>query len=64
MKGIVIQLQEEALSNESDILSLLRKAYLIARKLKLQEFQAWISSEQNGYDCAMKYQVIEKFEEK
>lgn len=40
MKGIVIQLQEEALSNESDILSLLRKAYLIARKLKLQEFQA------------------------
>lgn len=50
MKGIVIQLQEEALSNESDILSLLRKAYLIARKLKLQEFQAWISSEQNGYE--------------
>ena len=49
MSGIVIQLQEEALSKGTDILSLMRKAYFIARKLKLQEFQKWIEYEQNGY---------------
>ena len=49
MEKIVIQLQEEALSNETDILSLMRKAYFIARKLNLKEFEEWISNEQNGY---------------
>ena len=51
MAGIVIQLQEDALSKDTDILSLMRKAYLIARKLKLKEFEEWISCEQNGYDA-------------
>ena len=50
MNGIVIQLQEEALNKDTDILTLLRKAYLIARKLKLKEFEKWIKSEQNGYN--------------
>lgn len=49
MAGIVIQLQEEALSKDTDILTLLRKAYLIARKLNLKDFEEWISCEQNGY---------------
>ncbi|WP_051280230.1 AbiTii domain-containing protein [Anaerovorax odorimutans] len=49
MAGIIIELQKEALRNEADILSLLRKAYLVARKLKLTEFKDWIDNELNGY---------------
>ena len=48
--GIVLQLQSEALDENTTIETLLRKAYLVARKLKLQEFQEWISLEQNGYN--------------
>lgn len=50
MNGIVIQLQAEALDVSVDIETLLRKAYLAARKLNLTDFEKWISSEQNGYD--------------
>lgn len=49
MSGIVLELQREALNNNCDILSLLRKAYLIAKKLKLEEFEEWIKNELNGY---------------
>lgn len=48
-KGIIIQLQEEALNDSIDIETLLRKAYFVARKLQLKEFEEWISCEQNGY---------------
>jgi hypothetical protein len=49
MAKIVLELQQEAISKESDILNLLRKAYLVARKLKLNEFENWINNELNGY---------------
>ena len=49
MSGIVIDLQQQALSSEIDVLVLLRKAYLVARKLDLKEFEEWVSNEQNGY---------------
>lgn len=49
MSGIVLELQKEALNKDVDIESLLRKAYLIAKKLKLKEFEEWIKLEQNGY---------------
>ena len=29
---------------------LLRKAYFVARKLKLEELEKWLNNEQNGYD--------------
>ena len=47
--GIVIELQREAMSKDADILTILRKAYLVARKLKLKEFQKWVENELNGY---------------
>lgn len=47
--AIVIELQEEALKSDADILSLLRKSSLIARKLDLKDFQKWINNELNGY---------------
>ncbi len=49
MSGIVLDLQKESLDNNCDILSLLRKAYLIAKKLKLNDFEEWINNELNGY---------------
>lgn len=51
MSKIVLELQQEAISKESDILNLLRKAYLVARKLKLNEFENWINNELNGYEA-------------
>lgn len=47
--GIVLQLQSEALDESVDIETLLRKAYLVAYKLNLEDFINWIKSEQNGY---------------
>ena len=49
MAKIVIELQHEALKSDFDIMNLLRNAYLVARKLKLQEFEEWIKEELNGY---------------
>lgn len=50
LNGIVIELQKEALDEQISVESLLRKAYLVARKLKLSEFEEWINNEQNGYE--------------
>lgn len=49
MEGIVIELEREALDENVSVESLLRKAYLVARKLKLSDFEEWINNEQNGY---------------
>ena len=49
MNGIVLELQKEAMDKNADIESLLRKSYVIARKLKLPDFQEWIQCEQEGY---------------
>lgn len=49
MSKIVLELQEEALKSNSDVISLLRKAYLVAKKLKLKDFESWIDNELNGY---------------
>ena len=54
MAKIVIELQHEALKSNFDIMNLLRKAYLVARKLKLQEFEDWINNELNGYNNILK----------
>lgn len=50
MSGIVLELQKEALDETVSIESLLRKAYLVAKKLKLKDFEEWINQELNGYD--------------
>ena len=49
MSSIVLELQQEILSPSSDIMTLLRKAHIIAKKLQLSEFDKWILSELNGY---------------
>lgn len=49
MAGIVLELQKEALNENVSIELLLRKAYLVAKKLKLADFEEWLRQEQNGY---------------
>ena len=42
--------QREAMESDSNISNLLRKSLVIARKLKVKEFEEWVSLELNGYD--------------
>lgn len=50
MNKVVIELQKDILNNSIDIVSILRKAHLIASKLNLSEFNKWIINELNGYE--------------
>lgn len=61
MNGIVLDLQREALTQSGDVLSLLRKAYLIARKLHLKDFGEWLNKELNEYgtkDKVPNYRIL------
>ena len=49
MPSIVMQLQQQALDSTVAPGDLLRHALVVARKLGLGEFEAWISSELDGY---------------
>jgi len=49
MNSVVIELQKEAMDKSVHTSDLLRKAYVVARKLKLSEILEWIENELNGY---------------
>jgi len=49
MSSVVIELQRDALDRTVSITDLLRKSLVVARKLKIVEFEKWVSSELNGY---------------
>lgn len=49
MGSIVLELQSEIVSSNCDVVNILRKAHLIASKLKLADFDEWIQHELNGY---------------
>lgn len=49
MEGIVLELERDALDENVSIEVLLRKAFLVAKKLRLTDFEEWINNEQNGY---------------
>lgn len=46
----VKELQIDIIKNRLDVVSILRKAHLIASKLDLTDFDKWISNELDGYD--------------
>lgn len=48
-KSIVLEMQRMATEKKEDISDLLRKALLVATKLKLYDFRSWIDKELNGY---------------
>lgn len=50
MNSIVLDLQSEAYGTQVDISTLLRKAYVVARKLEIKEFEEWANNELNGYE--------------
>lgn len=52
MSGIVIELQRDALDKSIHTSDLLRKALLVARKLKITEIESWLQLELNGYTDA------------
>ncbi|WP_298959801.1 hypothetical protein [uncultured Campylobacter sp.] len=47
MDPIVINIQKQILSKSTT--DVLRQAYIIARKLKIKDFEIWINNELNGY---------------
>lgn len=49
MKSVVIELQQDALNKNISITDLLRKSYVVARKLKIHEFEKWLTNELEGY---------------
>ena len=49
MSSLVLELQQEAMDSTTDVSAVLRKSLVVATKLDLSEFQAWIESELNGY---------------
>ena len=50
MAYIVIDLQNNVLDSQITTTNLLRKAFMVAKKLKLKDFENWISFELNGYE--------------
>jgi AbiTii-like protein len=49
MGSLVLDLQNEAINPDISTSNLLRKALIVAGKLKVKEFEEWISLELNGY---------------
>ncbi|MGI9533388.1 MAG: hypothetical protein ACR2NW_00420, partial [Thermodesulfobacteriota bacterium] len=49
MSSVILELQNDALNKDVSVTDLLRKASVVARKLKITEFEKWIQSELNGY---------------
>jgi hypothetical protein len=47
--SLVLELQREALSHDTKVSPLLRKAKAVAVKLKLEEFRVWVDLELEGY---------------
>ena len=50
MSSVVLELQREVTQSDCDIVSVLRRAHLIASKLELKDFNQWKVNELNGYD--------------
>jgi hypothetical protein len=51
MSSLVLQLQSEATTEDTNVTDLLRKAYVVSRKLNLDDFEAWTKKELDGYDA-------------
>lgn len=49
MSGLVLELQRDALNNNIEITTLLRKAFVISKKLGITDVEEWLNQELNGY---------------
>lgn len=50
MAGLVLELQRDALDKSVAVSDLLRKALVVARKLKVPDFERWVRWELDGYE--------------
>lgn len=50
MTSLVLELQRDSLDNSVSTSTLLRKALVVAKKLKISDIEHWINSELNGYE--------------
>jgi len=49
MSSIVLSIQKDILDSEKRVSDILRQAYILSRKLKITDFEKWITNELNGY---------------
>ena len=49
MPPLVLELQRSALNSNTSVTELLRMALVVARKLKIKEFEQWVELELKGY---------------
>jgi len=49
MSSLVFELQRDALNRNASVSDLLRKALVVSKKLKISEFEKWVTNELNGY---------------
>lgn len=49
MASIILELQKDALDEKVDVVTLLRKVFLVSTKLGLTELNTWANNELNGY---------------
>ncbi len=59
--SIVLRLQKKCLDKDEDLLSLLREALLISKKLKLKDFEIWITNELKGYHYVDNIEELPKY---
>lgn len=53
MSGLVVELQRDALDRNVRVSDLLRKAFVVSKKLNIQDMQQWICCELNGYEVGV-----------
>jgi hypothetical protein len=50
MESLILELQKDGMNPSIEVSSLLRKAYVVAKKLKVNDFADWLSKELNGFN--------------
>lgn len=52
MSSIVIDIQKDIIDSSKSVSDILRQSFILARKLKILDFEKWIGNELNGYKDA------------
>jgi len=60
MESLVLELQKDILNQNISTTNILRKAFVVARKLNILDIEEWITSELNGYK---KFEKIPQYRE-
>lgn len=60
MSGLILELQADALDRNVRVSDLLRKAFVISKKLGIDEIERWIQNELNGYSTHEEIPIYRK----